>query len=106
MRQYKIKYSKQARQDLGEIYRFIALECGNPAGAVRVIDVVEDKCAKLQFFPRAAAVRARYDGKKFRFMRAGKYTVVYYIDDKNGVVRIYGVFLSKRNFSAEWELED
>lgn len=32
-----------------------------------------------------------------RFSRANKYVIAYYVDDENGIIKIYGIFHSHRD---------
>ena len=56
-----------------------------------------DKIDSLAIFPKRAQVRLMVSGLKLRFVRAGKYTIIYYVDDDSKNVKIYGVFHSHRN---------
>ena len=96
MKIYQVIISEEARCDLDSIYEYIAFDIKNPIGADKVIDSILNKCIRLSVFPKASAIRYIINEKKLRFTRVGKYTIIYYVDDKESTVCIESVIYSRR----------
>lgn len=107
MKKYKVVISEKARDDIVSIYNYVALDCDNKVGAIKVIRKIETRYNKLSIFPEVASVMLRRHNEDLRFIRAGKYTIVYYISsaDKTTVV-VHRVMNSRRDIMAEIERED
>lgn len=95
MKIYQVVISEEARYDLDSIYDYIAFEFENPIGADKVINAIINKCIKLSMFPKASAIRYTINKQKLRFTRAGKYTIIYYVDDKDSVVYVKTIVYSR-----------
>ena len=98
MKIYQVIISEEARCDLNSIYEYIAFDVENPIGADKVINSIINKCARLSVFPKASVVKYTINKQEFRLTRIGKYTIIYYVDDKEFTVYIESVIYSRRNF--------
>ena len=98
MKIYQVIISEEARNDLNSIYEYIAFDVENPIGADKVINAIINKCVKLSVFPKASVVKYTINGQKLRFTKAGKYTIIYYVNDKTSTVCIKSIIYSRRNF--------
>lgn len=98
MKIYQVVISEEARCDLNSIYEYIAVDVENPIGASKVVNTLINKCARLSVFPKASVVKYTINGQGLRFTRVGKYTIIYYVDDKESTVFIKSIIYSRRNF--------
>lgn len=100
MKIYKIVISTGAQVDLDRIYDLIAFDLENPSSAIKIVRNILNKCRKLSIMPKATAVRIKMNGKKYRFSHIGRYTIIYYVNDKNLTVYIDAILYSRRDIST------
>jgi len=97
MKIYQVIITSEAKDDLNSIYEYVAFDMENLIGATKIINAILNKCLRLSVMPKASYVRYILDGEKLRFTRIGKYTIIYYVDDKKSQVVIKSVIYSRRN---------
>lgn len=97
MIKYNITILPSAVFDILSIKNNIAKKYNDSYNAAIVVSDIFDKVDSLVIFPKRAQVRLTISGLKLRFVRAGKYTIVYYVDDNSKNVKVYGVFHSHRD---------
>ncbi|MBQ2659534.1 type II toxin-antitoxin system RelE/ParE family toxin [Candidatus Saccharibacteria bacterium] len=101
MKKYSVVYTKQARNDLADIYDYIAVVCNNRPGAEKVLRQISKKCAMLATMPKFAQIKIECRGLEFRTVRAGKYMAAYCVDDDNSAVIIYRILHVKMNLAKQ-----
>ena len=101
MKKYKVVISKTAKEDMSSIYNFITVDCENEYGAVKVLQKIRNKCDSLSSFPKIKPIIMNYKDMDLRLIKAGKYTISYFVNDKKSEVVIYKVMSSKRNIAAK-----
>lgn len=101
MKKYKVVMSEIAKKDIVDIYNYIALDCDNKLGATKVIRIITTKYNKLSIHPKIATVTLKRKNEELRFIRAGKYTIIYYIKRSEPTIVIHRIVNSKRNFITE-----
>lgn len=97
MKIYQVIITSEAKDDLNSIYEYVAFDMENLIGATKIINAILNKCLRLSVMPKASYVRYILDSEKLRFTRIGKYTIIYYVDDKKSQVVIKSVIYSRRN---------
>ena len=97
MKKYKIDILPDAVQDIADIRADIIEKYHDAYNADVVINNVFDKINSLVIYPKLAQVRLEVFKLKLRFLKSGKYMIVYSVDSNENAVRIYGVFHSHRN---------
>ena len=98
----KLEYSPVALEKLGAIYRYIANELSNPAGAANTIQSIRAKITTLKLAPqlgaplysRSAEVPERL--KDVRILLCGQYLALYRCDDKS--VNILCIYHTKEDY--------
>lgn len=98
MREYKINILSSAAEDIINIRADIIRKYNDIYDADKITNMIFDKLNGLANFPKRAEIKLIVSELELRFLKMGKYTAVYYVDDLKGVVKIYGVFHSRRNF--------
>ncbi len=100
MKTYTVIISATARDDIASISNYITLKYDDYSNAEKVTDKILARCSKLSIFPKASSVKMIFMGKRFRFAHMGKYTIVYFIDEKNAVVNVSRVIYSRRDITS------
>jgi len=94
---YKVLIDPMARQDLKEIYLYVAINDGIPS-ALKLLDALETTCYKLEKYPERGHVlpEIKKTGiKKFLEIHYKPYRVIYEID-KN-IIYVHSVLDGRRN---------
>ena len=97
MKQYHIRFDQAALDDLSSIKTDLDATFNDPYSTNNVIHTILTKIESLQYFPKRAAVRLTVSNTDLRFTKAGKYTVIYHVNDEKVVIYIYGIFHSRRD---------
>ena len=92
MQCYKISYTWQARIDISELVRYIAVEVGMPMTAARYYDGIEATIDRLAYLPKLHAVSdiervQRHYGPLARTVCYKKMTVIYNVVGETVVIR-------------------
>lgn len=103
MKKYRVEYSGEAEVDIAGIMEYILTEHNDMLSANKVTLTIVRTCDGLDTFPKRSPVRKITLGKELRFIRAGKYTIVYYVDETRRIVTIYAVMYSRRDILAALE---
>ena len=102
---YQIKYSKEARQDLRDIYTYIAEELLAPetaAGQVNRIMYVVDGLDEMPF--RFAQYEFEpWHSQGLRFVPVDNYIVFYLLKEKDEIVYIVRIMYGGRNTRKQFE---
>ena len=96
---YRIVYSRNAKEDLKDIYRYIAFQFFAPDTAREQVDRIRTVIRSLSTFPdRHARVEWNpWAGLGVRKVPADRYTVYYLPNQDNHTVTIVRIFYSGRN---------
>ena len=100
MKEYSVFLTPDAKQDINEIYDYIAFEKGAPESAIAYIRKLRDKCYKLEYTPIRG--RNRSDIREgLRVLALDKNAVAAFdVNEKQQTVRILGVFYGGQNYDA------
>ena len=98
MNQYKIEYSKESRQDLIEIKKYIKYNLQEPESAQKLISKIRAKIDELTNNPQIYAIIDDDFIKKFeiRKLLVDNYIIFYRI--KNYDIQIVKIMYNKRNW--------
>ena len=99
MKKYKINIQPAAIEDIINIRKNITEKYNDVFSAEKVVNRIFDKIEALTTLPKSAETRLIVSELELRFLKISKYTVVYYVDDTESIVKVYGVFHSRRDFS-------
>ena len=98
MNQYNIEYSKEAREDLIEIKRYIKYNLQEPETAQELISKIRSEIDKLKTNPQMFAIIDDDFIKKFEIRKliVDNYIVFYRIQNDN--IQIARIMYSRRNW--------
>ena len=97
---YEVNFTKTFNRDLNKIQDYISDEIGNPESAKRIVDSIMTKGYSLKLFPKALPIRIHTRNMDLRFTFVRRYTIVYFVDQKNRTVHLYRVLYSHQNILA------
>lgn len=97
MQEYTIKFTPKAINEIIALFEYIFIDLKNPLGANRIIKNIYKKCYRLGIFPKISPVRAVRQNRELRFVHIKHYTIIYYIDEAEGIVYITHVVNSRRD---------
>ena len=100
MRKYSVEISGDAINDIVNLRESLNTLYADVYNTEKVVTNILSKIDSLATFPKRAMVFANLVGQDLRVTRSGRYTVVYYVDDEKGLVRVQGVFHSHRNIDG------
>ena len=106
MKRYVVVISSSARDDLARIRQNIISEFDDSYSADKVVADILKKAKTLQTFPRISVVHHQIDDKSLRYVHTKKYTIVYYIDERDSKVFVYAIINSRRNIQTFLEKRD
>ena len=99
MREYKINIVPIAIEDIINIQADITKRYNDAFNADKVVNRIFDGINTLASSPKRAEIRLVISELDLRFLKIGKYTAIYYVNDMDSTVKIYGVFYSRRDFT-------
>lgn len=85
----KLIYTTRSRQDLDDIWDYIAFDLQNPVSAERVVNRILDAVEQLEFFPASGALLASVASFNYelysdeRFLVNGNYLIFYHTVKNN-----------------------
>ncbi len=97
MRKYKVLIDPQAKQDLKEIFIYVAVN-DNISSANKLLDSLENTCYKLEKFPERGHIpeELRLTGiKRYLEILYKPYRIIYEID--NDQIYVHSVLDGRRN---------
>ncbi len=99
MKQYNIEYSREAKQDLIDIKKYIKYNLQEPLIAERLILKIKAEIDKLQTFPKMFSIIDNNFIKKLeiRKFNVDNYIVFYRINDSN--IQIVRIMYCRRNWT-------
>lgn len=100
MNKYSIQFSKEARNDLIEIYSYIKNELKEPNIANKLLNKIKKEIYKLENYSKIYSViddnyLRRQDIRKIKI---SNYLVFYCINDENKIISILRVLYARRNW--------
>lgn len=108
MVEYKIRITRQARDHLREIRRYIEVELLAPLAAKNTIEAIKVEMQSLVHIPSRIHLTPEqpWHDQGVRRDRVKNYYVYFWIDEENKRVEIIGVIYVRRNQSRQLELMD
>ena len=97
MEKYKINILPIAIQDIINIKTSILNEYNDIYNANKIITSIFNEINTLSTFPKRTQIRLKVSELDLRFLKIGKYTIIYWVDDIDNTIKVYGVFHSHRN---------
>ncbi|MFI3326874.1 MAG: type II toxin-antitoxin system RelE/ParE family toxin [Clostridia bacterium] len=94
---YAVKISKVAKEDLRDIYKYIAYDLLSPQTALNQLDRLEQKIYSLENMPTKYRVYDKEISTEIRFIPVNNYCVFYKINEENSIVDIIRVIYGGRN---------
>ena len=101
MNKYKIQFSKDARQDLKDVYIYIKYSLQEPIIAKKMIDKIKKEIYKLEDKPTIyAIIKDKIIKKKeIRKIKVNNYIVFYRIKENKSIVEIVRIMYERRNWT-------
>lgn len=108
MERYTIRITRQAREHLREIRRYIEKELMAPIAAKNTIAAIKKEMKSLSTMPRRIHLTPEEPWREqgVRRMQVNNYYIYFWIDEKEKKVQIIGVIYVKRDQSRQLELLD
>ncbi len=104
---YKIIYSANARQDLRDIYQYIAFELLVPETASRQAQAIMKNIRSLEIMPQRHSLYPYepWCSQGIRFFPVNNYLVFYLPDDVQKIIHIIRIFYNGRNINEQLDKE-
>ena len=96
MKKYTVKYSRLAKQDITDIYKYL-FERIDEHLAKRIVGDIRKEAGLLKTFPESGQLMVRKDN--IRYTTARKYKIIYRVRKNDDAVIILRVFHSKRDIN-------
>ena len=98
---YKIRIMANAKREMREITEYIAKDLGNPAAALRRLDLIDEKIQTLEENPaRYPFVQDEYLASKgFRWVAAKTHLIFYTVCEESKTVSVMRVLNGRRDWS-------
>lgn len=99
---YKIKYTKNAIDDLDSIYNYISSKFHAPDTAQEQVQRIRDKISTLKNFPMRHHARNNLSWKKsdLRVFPVDNYNVLYVVDEKKTLIRIMRILYCRVDINS------
>lgn len=101
MTEYKIVFTDEAKNEIENIFRYIALILFNEGAANYVIGEIKTKISTLKIFPKAYPRMIIESDMPLRMFTAASFNVYYKVYDDEQTVVIMAVIYGKRDQKAE-----
>jgi len=90
-----------ARDDINEIYDYIAYELGNPIAATRLVLAFNAEIESLAYHPSSIALvyDERLAARGYRRMIVGNYLIFFIVDEQNKLVEIERILYGRRDWA-------
>ena len=100
---YQIEISKQANQDLRDIYEYIAFTLLSPENAKKLLNTLQKKIQSLENFPKR--FKLYYDelwhDQELRVMPVNNFLVFYISNHQKQLITILRIMYHSRNIPTE-----
>ena len=96
---YNIIFTKMAKQDLMEIYKYISEKLKEPQIATKLMGKIEKKVSQLQYEPyRCMEIHIKSRNKLYRRLIVENYVVLYRVIEEKRQVIIFHIFNGRKNY--------
>ena len=108
MEQYHIRITRQAREHLRSIFRYIELELMAPTAATNTMQAIKGGILSLETMPQRIHLTPEepWRSQGVRRKRVKNFYIYFWIDEERKKVQIIGVIYIKREQSKQLELLD
>ena len=96
---YNIKQEKSFKQDLKNIYRYIAYNLKEEKIAIKFVNTVISKLKILQVFPFAHELYKKEKDLEYRKLIVKNYIIIYKINLKEKTIKILHIYNQKFNYN-------
>jgi addiction module RelE/StbE family toxin len=102
---FRVKYTKQAADDLSKIIIYISDELCNPQAAEKFYKAIKEKLVLLRDHPYMFPLYhdEKLSSEGFRAAIIGNFLLFYIVDDDKSVVSIARILYGKRDVLSVWE---
>ena len=101
MKNFIVKLSDDAIDDMAKIRAYITYNLQNPFAASGQLERIMSSMQKLIAFPKLHKVRGKNKhGNEMRIYPVDNYTVLYYVDEAEHIVNISRVLYGRRNIDS------
>lgn len=96
---YTVKITSQAEEQIQEIMHYIAYDLKAPAAALHLLDALEDSFASLTYFPQRVTLidEEPWHTSGIHRLPVKNFLVYFWIDEDNLKVQITAVIYTKRD---------
>ena len=98
---YTIKQEKSFKQDLKNIYKYIAHDLNEVKIAIKFVDTVISKLKTLQTFPFAFELYKKEENIEYRKFIVKKYIIIYKINLKEKEIKVLHIYSQKFNYNKK-----
>ena len=100
MSKYKIQFSKDARDDLIDIYSYIKYNLQEPIIAKKLVKKLREEIYKLEDNPTIyTIIKDEFIKKRqIRKIKVNNYIVFYKVEENNSIVEIVRIMYARRNW--------
>ena len=97
--EYSSQLTPQARADIVDACRYIAVELVNPQAAVDLANGIYEVIYSLDVMPKRNPVwpREPWQSREIRWAAYKNYNIFYVVDDTAAIVKVLRVFYNRRN---------
>jgi addiction module RelE/StbE family toxin len=99
--EYKLKFTREAREDLDKIFEYITQKLDAPIAAENLIDKIQTASERLRRFPQIGKIPAddTLAKKGYRMLIVDNFLEFYQVDEVQNIVRIMRIVYGKRNYT-------
>lgn len=91
---FKIKYTRESKNNLGDIFHYIAAD--NIISAVNVLQKIHTTISQIKLFPYIWKNR---NGKMREFVETKyRFRIIYHIDEEEEIIYIDSIFKNKNTY--------
>lgn len=100
---YTVEIAQSARQDLHNIFNYIALELSSPSSAIRQIGHIEEMAMSLETFPERHKIYEKepWQSRNLRLCAVNNYYIFYIPNATNKTVTVIRIFYKRREIDAQ-----
>lgn len=101
MNKYKIQFSKDAKKDLIDIYKYIKYSLQESTIANKLVKKIKEEVYKLKDNPTIyATIKDEFIKKReIRKIKIDNYIVFYKTEEKNNMIQIVRIMYERRNWT-------
>ena len=101
MKNYRVNISEEAKQDVSDIFEYIAFKLCAPLAALNLNNALTEEFTRLRNFPLSGTVFTdkRLNGI-YRWVKVKNYSIFYTVDEQTETVYIARILYSASNYKS------